>query len=126
MTIESTPAGPGGNGHNSGSALSATAPADQELSGASLEFHHFLADIEDLIKATTSLTGEDLAKARAKLNERIAAAKRSAQAAGGAIVHRARHSAAVTDAYVHERPWTAVGIGAVLGVLLGFALARRA
>ena len=123
MPNESNIAGPGANEQYNGSSPAA---ADTALSGAPLEFHNFLADIEDLIKATTSLTGEDLARAKARLGERIAAAKQSAQAMGGAIVHRARNTAAVTDAYVHQQPWTAIGIGTVLGVLLGFALARRA
>jgi len=34
-------------------------------------------------------------------------------------------SVAVTDAYVHDQPWKAIGIGAALGFVLGFALARR-
>ena len=95
------------------------------LSGMSLEFHNFLADIEDLIKTTTSLTGEDLALAKAKLSERVAAAKESVEEMSGVIADGARTSVAVTDAYVHDQPWKAIGIGAALGFVLGFALARR-
>jgi len=126
MPNESKLAGPGANEQYNGSSPSGDAPSDTGLSGVPLEFHNFLADVEDLIKATISLTGEDLARARVKLGERIASAKQSAQAMGGVIAHRARDTTAVTDSYVHEQPWTAIGIGTVLGVLLGFALARRA
>jgi ElaB/YqjD/DUF883 family membrane-anchored ribosome-binding protein len=113
-------------GANGQGATAATPAAEDSLSGVTLEFHNFLADMEDLIKATTSLTGEDLARARAKLGERVAAARQSVEAMGGAIAHRARNTATVTDAYVHEQPWKAVGIGALVGLLLGFVLARRA
>lgn len=89
------------------------------------EFHKFVADVEDLIKATTSLTGDELAKARARLNERLASAKRSVEQVGSQIADRARNTARETDEYVHEQPWKAIGIGAGIGLLLGLVLARR-
>jgi ElaB/YqjD/DUF883 family membrane-anchored ribosome-binding protein len=91
----------------------------------SREFHNFLADIEDLVKDTTSMTGEDLTKARAKLNERVAAAKESVEEMGNAFAKRARATATDTNAYVHEQPWKVIGAGAAIGFLLGFVLARR-
>lgn len=94
-------------------------------SGVSREFYNFLADIEDLIKETTSLTGDELASARAKLNARVASAKATAEEVGDSIVQRAQQSASVTNAYVHEQPWKAMGAGAAIAFLLGFALARR-
>lgn len=90
------------------------------------EFHNLVADIEDLLKATTHLTGEDLVKAKAKLQERVAAAKDSIEEMGETVAHRARKTAAVTNNYVHEKPWNAVGIGIFAGVLLGYLLTRRA
>lgn len=93
-----------------------------EMSG---EYHRFLSDIEDMIEATTSLTGEDLAQAKAALSARLAAARESIAEAGGAVGDRARQAARVTDSYVHENPWQAIGIGAALGLLVGFLLARR-
>jgi ElaB/YqjD/DUF883 family membrane-anchored ribosome-binding protein len=104
-----------------------TAPAaDSAMSGVSLEFHNFVADIEDLIKSTTSLSGDDLASAKEKIGERIAAAKESAEAMGDALAHRAGKAVAVTNEYVHEQPWKAIGIAAAVGFLLGAAVARRA
>lgn len=94
-------------------------------SGISREFHNFVADIEDLVKATSSLTGDDLAKAKAKLNERIAHAKESLDDVSGGLATRARQTAAITNNYVHEQPWQAIGASAAIGFLLGFALSRR-
>jgi len=121
MKTESKSQGSGTNGQGAGSKSS----ADGALTGMSLEFHNFLADIEDLIKTTTSLTGEDLTRAKAKLSERVTAAKESVEEMSGVIADGARTSVAVTDAYVHDQPWKAIGIGAALGFVLGFALARR-
>ena len=120
----------GANGQGAGPALSSVATADGALAGVSREFHDFVADIGDLVKATTLLTGEELSRARAKLSERVAAAKVSVEEMGGAIADGARKSVKVTDDYVHEQPWKAVGVGAgvgaAVGFLLGFVLARRA
>lgn len=91
----------------------------------SREVHGFLADVEDLITATTSLTGEDLARAKARLSARVTAAKESVAKVGGEIADRTRDAAKATDGYVRNQPWQAVGIGAALGMLIGFVLARR-
>jgi ElaB/YqjD/DUF883 family membrane-anchored ribosome-binding protein len=98
---------------------------DKMLVGATREVNNLLADIEDLFKSMTSLTGADLARARAQLEARLAAAKESAQKIGGAIAERARDGANAADGYVHAQPWTAIGIGAALGLVIGIAIARR-
>jgi ElaB/YqjD/DUF883 family membrane-anchored ribosome-binding protein len=111
---------------NNGAAVnSKIADVKADSSSLASEFRNFVADVEDLIKATTSLSGEDLAKAKAKLNERIASAKHTAEDLGESIAARARKTAECTNAYVHEQPWTAVGAGAAAGLLLGYLLARR-
>jgi ElaB/YqjD/DUF883 family membrane-anchored ribosome-binding protein len=119
MQIKSNVPEPEGNG-KAAAAAAACAP-----SGMSREFQNFIADIEDLIKATTSLTGEEVARARAKLSKRVAAAKESIEDFGDAVADQARHTAKATNSYVHENPWQAIGIGAVLGLLLGVALTRQ-
>jgi ElaB/YqjD/DUF883 family membrane-anchored ribosome-binding protein len=99
--------------------------AREIASGISHEFKSFLSDVEDLVKQATTLTGEDLAQAKAKLSARIGAAKESVSDAGAAISDRARSAAHITNEYVHEQPWKSISIGAAFGLLLGFVLARR-
>ncbi len=109
----------------SGLGIGTSHAAKSTRAGVSKEFHSFLADIEDLVKDTTSMTGEDLAKAKAKLSERVAAAKESVEDMGNAISKRARATAADTNQYVHDQPWKVIGAGAAVAFLLGFVLARR-
>jgi ElaB/YqjD/DUF883 family membrane-anchored ribosome-binding protein len=111
--------------NSKGDAQASPASKSDSSSGIAREFHNFVADIEDLLKATTNLTGEDLQKAKAKLNERIAAAKESATEMGETVINRARKTAETTNTYVHEQPWNAVGASAAIGLLLGYLLARR-
>lgn len=99
--------------------------AEAVMDNASTELHNFIADIEDLVKETTTLTGEDLNKAKAKLSARLSEAKQSATEVGNMLTQRARKSAISTNEYVHEQPWKAIGAGAAAGLIIGFALARR-
>jgi ElaB/YqjD/DUF883 family membrane-anchored ribosome-binding protein len=98
---------------------------EQGKSAMAHEFQNFVADIEDLVKATTNLTGDELSKAKANLQHRIAMAKDSAEDIGETIVHRARKTAESTNTYVHDQPWNAIGVSAAVGLLFGFLLARR-
>jgi ElaB/YqjD/DUF883 family membrane-anchored ribosome-binding protein len=107
---------PGANGQ--GDAKPATSAVSREIGNV-------LADAEDLVKATTSFTGEDLARVRDQLAKGIAAARQSMEEMGGAIADGARKSAATTNAYVHEQPWIAIGAGVAAGFLLGVLVARR-
>jgi len=110
---------------HSNTAETVAAKANQVAANASSEFQNFIADVEDLVKETTTLTGEDLTRAKAKLSARLADAKDSVVEMGGEIAQRARKGAKATDDYVHEQPWKAIGAGAAIGLLVGFALARR-
>ena len=50
-------------------------------------------------------------------------------AEGGAKLAQARKRAqaavATTDQYVHDNPWSAIGIGAGIGLVVGYLVARR-
>jgi ElaB/YqjD/DUF883 family membrane-anchored ribosome-binding protein len=110
---------------NSNTMGTVASKAGKVAENASSEFQNFIADVEDLVKETTTLTGEDLTRAKAKLSARLAEAKDSVVEMGGEIAQRARNGAKATDDYVHEQPWKAIGAGAAVGLLIGFALARR-
>ena len=48
--------------------------ADSMAAGVSREFSNFIADIEDLLKETATLTGDDLSRAKAAISARVSAA----------------------------------------------------
>lgn len=89
------------------------------------EFYNFLADIEDLVKATNLLTGEELVKAKAELSKRINTAKASMNGVSQSITEQAKKTAIITDTYAHDKPWQVIGAGSAIGFLLGYLLARR-
>jgi ElaB/YqjD/DUF883 family membrane-anchored ribosome-binding protein len=94
-------------------------------SGIAHEFQSFVADIEDLIKATTNLTGDDLSRAKEKLQQRITSEKNSAEKISTTLLNKARKTAETTNTYVHDQPWNAIGAGAAVGLLVGYLMARR-
>lgn len=114
-----------GNGHSLGTMATAGVKSATARAPKTSEFQNFIADIEDLITSMTPLSGADLDRAKERLAERVEAAKESLTEVGGEIAERARRSARVTNAYVHEHPWQSVGIGAILGLLVGLAVSRR-
>ncbi|MEO8333137.1 MAG: DUF883 family protein [Gallionella sp.] len=89
------------------------------------DFKTVIADAEALIKATANQGGEALATVRANAVESLAMAKERMADAEDALLDRTRAAAKATDVYVHENPWQAIGIGAGLGLLIGFLISRR-
>lgn len=84
-----------------------------------------VADAEELLRATANQAGEKVAVARAKIQESLQEAKYRLARAEEAIVDRTREAAKATDQYVHDNPWTAVGIAAGIGFLMGLLIGRR-
>jgi ElaB/YqjD/DUF883 family membrane-anchored ribosome-binding protein len=113
------------NGHSAGATPPKDPAADATPSGITQEFRDFVADMEDLITESTSLTGDNLARAKANLSARVAAARAFVEEMPGAISDRARNTVKVADGYVRERPWQAIAMTAAAAVLIGFLLGRR-
>lgn len=84
-----------------------------------------LVDCEELLKATAAQGGEKFADVRARLQQTIADIRPRLARAEAAVEAQARAAAKTTDDYVHARPWTAVGIGAAIGLAVGILAARR-
>ncbi len=82
-------------------------------------------DAEDLLKATASQAGEKVNAARARAEESIRGAKARLAEASEDVAERTRAAAQVTDEYVRENPWVAIGTGAGLAFLIGYLIGRR-
>lgn len=84
-----------------------------------------IADAEEILGATADQGGEKISALRARIQERVRDARTRLAAAEAVLLDKTRAAARATDAYVHESPWQAVGIGAGVGFLLGLILGRR-
>jgi ElaB/YqjD/DUF883 family membrane-anchored ribosome-binding protein len=84
-----------------------------------------IADAEDMLQATADQAGDKIANMRARIQERLKGAKLRLAEAEAALVAKTRAAARATDTYVHESPWTAIGIAASVGLLVGLIIGRR-
>ena len=84
-----------------------------------------VADAEDLLKATAGQTGERVEKIRARAEESLRVARDRMQAAGKAVQAGAVEAAQTVNDQVHKNPWTAVGIAAGVGLVVGVLIGRR-
>lgn len=84
-----------------------------------------MADSEELLRASAGQAGEKISAARERVQASLASAKVKLSDAERAAVEQARKAAKVTDEYVHENPWRAVGIAACAGLVLGVLISRR-
>jgi ElaB/YqjD/DUF883 family membrane-anchored ribosome-binding protein len=84
------------------------------------------ADMEQLLTATASETGQHVTQVRAKAEESLKAVKARVAGLQEVAVTKARVVGRATDDYVHANPWQGMVIGAVAGLVLGLVLARGA
>lgn len=84
-----------------------------------------VADAEELLKLTAGEAGDKAAEMRRRMQVRMEQAKSELAHLQDAAVARAKDAGRAADAYVHDSPWTAIGMAAGVGVVLGMLIARR-
>ena len=83
-------------------------------------------DVQDLLKATTSVVGEKAAEARVKVEESLKVAQDKLTVVQANVKARGQEAFTATDGYVRDNPWNAVGIAAGIGFLLGIGFSAGA
>jgi ElaB/YqjD/DUF883 family membrane-anchored ribosome-binding protein len=83
------------------------------------EMRAFLADVEDLVKRVGNVSDADVARARAKVVGAMGDVRRLTDDGTDSLRERARAAADQADEYVHDRPWTAIGLAAAIGLIVG-------
>jgi ElaB/YqjD/DUF883 family membrane-anchored ribosome-binding protein len=96
-----------------------------DTSTMSHEFHAIIEDLESMLKEATSLGGDEYAHVREALLARIDAAKDEVSRLGVNLADKVYTSTAEVSADIRDEPWKAVGTAAVVGLLLGFLIARK-
>jgi ElaB/YqjD/DUF883 family membrane-anchored ribosome-binding protein len=84
-----------------------------------------VADAEELLRATASQAGEKVGVARERIQASLASARVKLAETERAVLDKTKIAAKATDEYVHENPWQAVSVAAVIGFLLGALISRR-
>ena len=93
----------------------------------SRELRNLIADVEGLIKRVAHVDDAELARARAraKLENALTAAKTSLHNGTERVKTSARNAADSTDQYVHANPWSAIGVAAAAGAAIAVLVSTR-
>jgi ElaB/YqjD/DUF883 family membrane-anchored ribosome-binding protein len=89
------------------------------------DFGTMLTEAEDLLKRAGNETGDRARDLRSQVEAKLLSAKLRLQELQGETVDRAKAAARVTDDYVHDNPWIAIGAAAAIGFLAGLLMNRR-
>ena len=92
---------------------------------ASAEIKSLIADVEDLVARIADLKDVDVARVRNKVMRAIDTAKDSVAGGADSVRKQAQLAATTADDYVHDSPWQAVGIAALVGAVVGILATRR-
>jgi ElaB/YqjD/DUF883 family membrane-anchored ribosome-binding protein len=84
-----------------------------------------ISEAEEMLGATADQAGEKIANLRVRIQARLHDAKVRLVEAEEVLIAKTKAAARATDQYVHESPWTAVGIAAGAGLLIGLLIGRR-
>lgn len=87
------------------------------------DFNKVVTDTEALLKAVATVPGEKATALRASVEENLRAAKDRVRQLQGAAYERGTAAVRVTDEYVHENAWAAIGVAAAVGLIVGLLIA---
>ena len=84
-----------------------------------------LTDVDALLRQAAEATGDEARQLRRRAEDMLDVAQKKFSAVRDDALAKGRAATRATDEWVHDNPWSAVGIGAAIGVLIGMLIARR-
>lgn len=84
-----------------------------------------LVDAEELLRQAGQATGEEAKELRGRAQAAIQRARASMHDLEQRAVAQTKAAAQATDNWVHQHPWTALGVAAGLAFLVGLAVNRK-
>ena len=97
----------------------------QQRKSAVDDFGDTLSEAQELLAKAGNETGAKASDLRSQVGAKLNAAKLKLQDLQDEAVDRAKAAAQVTDEYVHDNPWQAIGVAAAVGFLAGALVSRR-
>ena len=84
-----------------------------------------LQDAEELLRQAGQTTGEEARELRGRAQAAILQAKDSLYEFEQRALAQTRAAAQAADGWVHQHPWTALGVAAGIAFLVGLAVNRK-
>lgn len=93
------------------------------------DLQHLSQTIEELVNATADDSRSNIKELRTRAEKRLKDTRERLEARGERLYDEARDNVTervdACDRYVHDNPWTSIGIGAGVGVVIGLLIGRR-
>lgn len=86
---------------------------------------HITDEAEQLLSAVADSGDLGFEAAREELSKQVKHMRARLERLEGVATHKARDALKKTDRTVHDHPYTAMGLAAAAGLLIGFMAARR-
>lgn len=86
---------------------------------------HMVDEAEQLLHSAADSGDQHFDAIRAKFETQLKRMRLQLEELEENAVHKARHAARATDQAVHEHPYSAMGVAAAVGLLIGVLVARR-
>jgi len=99
-----------------------TAPQREKLVS---DLRLVIADAEELLRMTADQAGDKAAEVRGRVEDRLQEARGQLAELQNAALARVKAAGHVTDEFVHENPWKAIGAAAGVGLVIGLLISRR-
>lgn len=84
-----------------------------------------LSDAERLLREAAVATGDSAAELRERAATSIRRTREALHDAQDVVYEKSRRAVRATDDYVHDKPWQAIAVAGVTGLLLGVLIGRR-
>ncbi len=89
------------------------------------DFKNVLGDIDILLKETAGQLGGQAGVLREKIQDSSRRVRGQIEDLEASVADRSREAARVTDDFVRDHPWEAIGAGFGIGLLVGILINRR-
>jgi ElaB/YqjD/DUF883 family membrane-anchored ribosome-binding protein len=102
-----------------------TATAEESRERLAQGLQQMVDEANHLLKDAKRAGGDQFSAVRDRFETQLQRAKAELRRLEGEAVDRTKRAAAATDHAVHEHPYTAMGIAAGVGLLIGMLISRR-
>ena len=89
------------------------------------ELDSLIADVDHFVSRAAGIKDSDHARIRDRARTAMLSARDSLTTSAAAAQRQARLLANSANDYVHESPWQALGIAALVGTIVGYVAGRR-
>src|SRR3954471_18332427 len=83
-----------------------------------------ISDAEELLKVTANQAGEQVMALRKRIEESVKEGKETLADAEEVFFDTTKDAAEAASAYIQKNPWSAIGIAAGVGLVLGMLIRR--